>query len=118
MQIINIEELSDVNNDIPAYSLWIKTDDIRPIYPYEYAVIPEPLTSMKASTGDPFAPIETYVFEIDTNDNFNPPLHTTSITNGGGVVVWDPADDPSLNSLLSISGGQHRVFLESSKRFY
>ncbi|HIA37012.1 MAG TPA: hypothetical protein EYN89_09875, partial [Flavobacteriales bacterium] len=59
-----IDEISDFNNDIPAYSLWIITDDIRPIYPYEHAVIPEPLTSLKASTGDPFAPIETYVFEI------------------------------------------------------
>jgi len=95
-----ITELSEVNNDI-IYTIWIKTDDISPVYPYEYAVIPNPITSLKATTGDPFAKIETYAFEIDTNDFFNPPLHSIKITHDGGVVEWNPANDPALNSLLN-----------------
>ncbi len=86
-----IDELSEMNNTVNK-QLLIKSPDIFPVYPYEYAVMPEQGITLKASTGDAFAPSRTYIFEIDTTDLFNSPLkQTTSITQSGGVVTWSPS---------------------------
>lgn len=88
-----VEEMpgfEDVNNFINK-SLNITTSDIIPVYPYKYAVIPHDTTWLKASTGDPFAPLRTYKFQIDTTDLFNSPwLRQDSIAQSGGVVQWNP----------------------------
>ena len=84
------------------FPIVINAQDLIPIYPYEYAVMPEQLVTLKASTGNPFAAIDTYKFELDTNDLFISPLASTVITHSGGVVEWDPALEPSLAAALSI----------------
>lgn len=88
-----IEEMpgyEDVNNHITKL-LNITTSDIIPVYPYKYAVIPDDTTWLKASTGDPFAPVRTYKFQIDTTDLFNSPwLRDTIVSQSGGVVKWNP----------------------------
>ena len=83
-------ELSEVNNNITA-SLIIRSAEIIPVWPYEFALVPNDTITLKASTGDPFAPERTYVFEIDTTDLFNSPFKlSTSINQAGGVVSWKP----------------------------
>ena len=83
-----IAELSETNNTT-TFDLNIKSNDITPIYPYKYAVIPSQTAVLKASTGDPFAPIRKYRFEIDTTDVFNSPAKiSTSIQAKGGVVTY------------------------------
>lgn len=86
-----IPELDDLGNNSAATSLFITSGDLVPVYPYNYAILPDAGPALKASTGDPFAPVRNYVFQIDTADTFNSPvLETTSISAPGGVVTWQP----------------------------
>ncbi|MCC6252412.1 MAG: T9SS type A sorting domain-containing protein [Bacteroidia bacterium] len=81
-----IFELTEANNRI-NYSLYIRSDEINPVYPYYYAVHPKNKVTLKASTNDPFAAVKTYRFQIDTTDLFTHPIQGT-VTQGGGVVKW------------------------------
>ncbi len=84
-------ETNDYSNNQITVGLNITTTDIIPVYPHKFAVIPTNHTPLKASTGDPFAPMNTYRFQIDTTDLFNSPfLRETTISQSGGVVQWDP----------------------------
>lgn len=85
-----VDELSEVNNFVCIQPLII-SPDIVPIYPYEFAVMPDQGITLKASTGNPFAEEKTYRLELDTTDLFNSPLlQFTTVTQGGGVVEWTP----------------------------
>jgi len=83
------DELNESNNNYTA-TLIIRSAEVLPVWPYEFALVPDNQVTLKASTGDPFAPVRTYVFEADTTDLFNSPFkQTTSITQAGGVLNWD-----------------------------
>ena len=82
-----IMEGSESNNRI-NYSLFIRSDDINPVYPYNFAVYPKNKVTLKASTNDPFAGVKTYRFQIDTTDLFSNPVQGT-VTQSGGVVNWE-----------------------------
>jgi len=85
-----IAESNEANNDV-CKQVNIISPDIVPIFPYEFAVVPDQGITLKSSTGDPFAPSRTYRIEIDTTDLYNSPLRQlTTITQGGGVVQWTP----------------------------
>lgn len=85
-----IDELSEINNEI-VVPLLIRSAVITPIWPYDYAVIPGPSVTLKASTGDPFAPARNYLFELDTTDLFDSPFKRQTVINqAGGVVNWAP----------------------------
>lgn len=87
-----IPELEDVSNNSASTTTFITSGDLVPIHPYNYAIIPDATAALKASTGDPFAPVRQYVFQIDTTDTFNSPvLESTTITAPGGVVSWQPS---------------------------
>lgn len=87
-----VPELEDVANNSASNSIFITSGDLVPIYPYNYAILPDPSPELKASTGDPFAPARQYVFQIDTADTFNSPvLESATISAPGGVVSWQPA---------------------------
>lgn len=82
-------EISETNNYLlNQVELVIGSDDIFPIYPYEFAIVPNQNVKLKASTGNPFAPTSTYIFQIDTSELFNNPLGEGQITISGGVVEW------------------------------
>ncbi|MDG2227172.1 MAG: hypothetical protein P8L20_05515, partial [Flavobacteriales bacterium] len=69
---------------------------------YEYAIIPSDTITCKASTIDPFAPTNQYVFEIDTTDLFNSQFKKHQfITSAGGVVEARPNDWINSNSLAA-----------------
>ncbi|MEX1131675.1 MAG: C25 family cysteine peptidase, partial [Flavobacteriales bacterium] len=86
-----IPELDDFSNNSASTSIFITSGDLVPIYPYNYAILPDPSPELKASTGDPFAPVRQYVFQIDTADTFNSPiLETVNLSAPGGVVSWQP----------------------------
>jgi hypothetical protein len=85
-----IEEMLETNNEITV-PLLIRSAVITPIWPYNYALIPGPSVTLKASTGDPFAPARNYLFELDTTDLFNSPFKKETVINQtGGVVNWVP----------------------------
>ena len=83
------DELSENNNNIQS-TLLIRSAEVLPVWPYEFALVPNNTVTLKASTGDPFAPVRTYVLEADTTDLFNSPFKIThQITQSGGVLSWD-----------------------------
>lgn len=85
-----IDELSELNNDV-CVEVNVLSPDIVPIWPYQFAVIPDQGPTLKCSTGNPFAQERVYRIELDTADLFNSPiLETTTITQSGGVVNWTP----------------------------
>jgi hypothetical protein len=88
----NLPELTLANNTIsPCVPLLINSEDIEPIWPYDYAIIPTDTATLKASTDDPFAPQRTYIFQIDTSHSFNSPLFMNdTVTNSGGVIMASP----------------------------
>jgi hypothetical protein len=101
-----VDELDNVtNNNLTDFSVVISTGSLIPIYPYEYAVIDDPVTSLVASTGDVFAPNRDFVFQIDTTDEFNSTSHFNEyhVNQSGGVVEWDVYSNPDLMALLPSS---------------
>lgn len=86
----SIAELSESNN-VASIEFDIKSADIIPVYPGDFAVVPGPGITLKASTSNPLAQQKNYVFQIDTTPKFNSPLFASVTKNSaGGVVEWDP----------------------------
>jgi hypothetical protein len=81
----DIDEMNEFNNDVIA-TLNIRSTDISPVYPYDYAIVPSGTITLKGSTYDPFAPSRTYRLQVDTTDLFINPIVNTTVTQGGGVV--------------------------------
>jgi len=95
-----VVELLEIENNITSTTLFITSGDLVPVYPYDFAIVPEPTPMLKASTGDPLAPPRAYVFQIDTTDLFNSPmLETTLFTAPGGVISWQPQTIYILNAV-------------------
>jgi len=94
-----IHELTKTNNQIgpngfpPATNLLITSGDITPVFPYQFAIIPGDTTTLKASTGNPNAPLGKYIFQIDTSGNFNSPWLKSQVVYAYGGVVNAPSED-------------------------
>ena len=89
-----VNEMAELNNRIPLGAIVtnIQSDDIIPIYPYEFAIVPKQGVILKASTVNPFAPYRSYRFEIDTTELFNSSkLVSGVVSQKGGVVKFTPA---------------------------
>ncbi len=86
-------EISELNNEA-SIQMIINSDDIIPIYPYKYAIVPTNTVTLKASTSNPFAPAKNYIFEIDTSDAFSsasPKFIQFKVSQAaGGVITWQP----------------------------
>lgn len=94
-----VEEIDDVLNNVVSVPLFVTSGDLIPIHPYDFAIVPEPVQTLRASTGDPFAAPRNYIFQIDTTDLFNSPLMESQMINApGGVVSWTPSGIYSINS--------------------
>ena len=93
-----VDEYEDVANNSVTRQFIVVSGDIIPADPYNFAITPDPAPMLRASTGDPFAPVRNYVFQIDTTDTYDSPMmeHTT-VSAPGGVVSWQPQGIYSLN---------------------
>jgi hypothetical protein len=84
-----IPELSETNNGQSVqFSLYIESNDILPIYPYQFAIVPKQNITVKASTADPFAKLQSYRLQVDTTGLFIHPLAQTTVRQVGGVIHW------------------------------
>ena len=80
---------AEQNNIVIRYPVQIISDAIIPVYPPEFAIVPEQPITLKASTGNTFANQQTYRIQIDTTEYFNSPLFREStIVQAGGLVEW------------------------------
>ncbi|MBU0764036.1 MAG: hypothetical protein KJ607_04290, partial [Bacteroidetes bacterium] len=83
-----VDEVDDVYNNSAERSFLIVSEDLVPIWPYEYAIYPDPTVTLKASASNPFLTGQTCRFEIDTTDLFSPYSVSGEVVNNGGVVTW------------------------------
>jgi len=98
-----INELCEINNSATT-ELFISSDNIIPVTPCNFGIINQPDITLKAATGDPFAPSTNFVFQIDTTALFNSNLlETDTVTAAGGVIEWTPSlnfSDSNLNGVV------------------
>lgn len=86
----SIDELSETNNST-IRDFDILEDEVRPIWPYEYAIVNSPTPMLFASTANPTAEPKDYVMEMDTTMLFNSPVKVSRVvTDSGGVIGFDP----------------------------
>ena len=76
MLTISYDELSELNNSITK-SFFIYEDELKPVYPYNFAIVNKPGIKLIASTASPISPLKQYVMEIDTTELFNSSLKYT-----------------------------------------
>ena len=85
-----VDELYETNNSVTK-DVFIYDDDIRPVYPYNFAIINKQNIKLVASTANPFAVSTQYNMELDTTELFNSPMKITrTITSKGGVIEFNP----------------------------
>ncbi|CAN5383191.1 hypothetical protein BH11BAC2_BH11BAC2_02080 [soil metagenome] len=84
-----VTESNPVSNNTASATLQINSTDIDPVYPQEFAIIPDAQPTLKATTADLFAKAKNYRFELDTTPFFNSPsLQTSTIQNAFGIISW------------------------------
>ncbi len=85
-----IDEYSELNNEVSITQV-VTSDDIIPIYPYEFCIVNDPNFILKFSTADNFIGNRQYIFQIDTTEYFNSPLLVSEHINAPGAVIdWKP----------------------------
>ena len=87
----NFMQELDENNNFVSMNYFIKSGDIIPVVPFEFALVPTQGITLKASTGYAFEKYQTYEFQLDTSASFSTPLETTTMSGIGGVYNWTPA---------------------------
>ena len=86
----NVDELYETNNTVTK-DIFIFEDDIRPVYPLDFAIINKQNIKLVASTANPFTPSKQYRMEIDTTEFYNSAFKKTqSITSIGGMLEFTP----------------------------
>ncbi len=108
------EQYDETNNNQIVFSTYVSTNGLKPIWPYEYGIIPNDTATLKASTLNPFEPMTNYIFEIDTTDLFNSPFKKTQqISSIGGVIEAYTGD------WIGAGGGSDSlVFTDSTVYFW
>jgi len=87
-----ITELSEQNN-YAEKEFTILEDELRPVSPYNFAIINQQNLTFTASTANPLGPLKQYTMEIDTTELFNSPLKKSFSASGvGGVVEFKPTN--------------------------
>lgn len=85
----SITEISETNNSA-SVTVNVREEELIPIFPYNYAIVNNPIFKFATSTANPFASSKTYIIEVDTTALFNSPLkYTQTKTIVGGVVEFD-----------------------------
>ena len=85
------DELSETNNCITK-SFVIFEDELKPVYPHNYAIINKSQIKLAASTANPLVTLRQYVMEMDTTTLFNSSFKITkTISSVGGLLEFDPA---------------------------
>ncbi len=96
-----IDELSETNNTITK-SFTITDDDIRPVYPYKYAIVNISSNfALWGSTINPSQVSKSYVMELDTTQLFNSPFKkTVTVASAVGSVKFVPSTFTMVDSTV------------------
>lgn len=100
------EQYDEIGNNILSKQILFDVDGIYPVWPYDYAIVPNDTITIKGSTVNPFADVAVYRYEIDTTDLFNSPFRKYAVvTSPGGVLEvkyneWFNANSGSPQELI------------------
>lgn len=84
------DEQSEANNTA-MIDVFVLSDNIVPVYPYNFSIVYKSDLELKASTLNPFKGTGRYKIEIDTTELFNSPgKMQTTVDSKGGVIKWKP----------------------------
>jgi hypothetical protein len=84
-----ITEMSETNN-IAIKEFYVYEDELRPVSPYNYAVVNQQNIKLYASSANPFSAVRQYIMEMDTTENFTSSQKVTkTVSAGGGLVEFD-----------------------------
>ena len=79
---------SNNTSSIPFFAI---SDEAKPVYPPEFAIVRKRNIKLQASTTNAFAEAIQYFMEIDTTTKFNSPIKQSAvIEQTGGIVAWQP----------------------------
>lgn len=79
------------DNNMAEMSFNIISDQIKPVYPYEFAITNNSNLELVASTSDLFRNMKNIKFEIDTTSLFNSSYKQTfELQSVGGAIHWTP----------------------------
>lgn len=85
-----VDELYETNNSVTK-EFYIIEEDVKPVYPYEYAIVSDQNTKLIVSSADPFAVSQEYMMEMDTTELYNSSFKIAkSMTTPGGVFEFNP----------------------------
>jgi hypothetical protein len=85
------DEISETNNTVTK-NFVIFEDEIKPVYPYNYAIVNKAQIKLAASTANPLSTLKQYVMEMDTTTLFNSSFKITKfVSSVGGLIEFDPA---------------------------
>lgn len=87
-------EISEANNEIKNVgNLLIENDDILPIFPYAYSIVSSSTGKLTAMSTLINRPSRSYVFQIDTSEDFNSPLLKVykTETTSESIISWLPS---------------------------
>ena len=69
---------------------------VRPIWPYDFAIVNDSPFVVQSSTLNALAPHQAYLIEMDTSELFNSPIKVgEEIAQSGGVIRWESPIPPT-----------------------
>jgi hypothetical protein len=85
-----LSEITRSNNSI-AKNFIIADDEVRPVYPIEFAIVNTSNIKLTATTSNFLQKPAQFVLEVDTTELFNSPLKVTQTESSlGGVIDFNP----------------------------
>jgi hypothetical protein len=85
-----VSEMSEANNQV-IKRFEIREDELRPVWPYNYAIVTDPTAALYASTANPVLATRSYIMELDTTATFNSTFKVTRlVSDSGGVIRFTP----------------------------
>lgn len=73
-------------------TVYFASNQIKAIYPYDLSLIGNSQPTLRATSSNAFAPMQTYVFELDTTQQFNSPFkQQKTLTQSGNLLSWQPS---------------------------
>ncbi len=86
-----LDEISEINNSV-IKKITIVDNDVKPVYPYEFALVNKWPVKLSASIGSFSTVGNQYIFQADTTANFNSPLLDSAIvSSNGGLIEYQPS---------------------------
>lgn len=85
-----ITELTEQNNSA-IRDIVIFEDELRPVYPYNFAIVNKANIKLMASTSNPFSEVKNYRMELDTTELFSSAFKVVrNVSAKGGLIEFDP----------------------------